>query len=55
MLGYRIDLYSHDYKTSTLNDKNGYSDRNIDYEINRLKRSVQELDKGYFDIFGAVN
>ena len=55
VLGYRIDLYSHDYKTSTLNDKNGHSDRNIDYEINRLKRSVQELDKGYFDIFGAVN
>ena len=33
MLGYRIDLYFHDYKLPIKIDENGQSDRNIGYEI----------------------
>ena len=32
VLGYRIDLYFHDYKLSIEIDEDGHSDRNIDYE-----------------------
>ena len=35
MLGYRIDLYFHDYKLAIQIDENGHSDKNIDYEIER--------------------
>ena len=35
MLGYRIDLYFHDYKLPIETDENGHSNRNIDYEIKR--------------------
>ena len=31
VLGYRIDLYDHDYKLVIEIDKNGHSDRNIDF------------------------
>ena len=31
ILGYRIDLYFHDYKVEIEIDKNGHSDGNIDY------------------------
>ena len=37
VLGYRIVLNFHDYKVATEIDKNGNSDRNIDYEIKRQK------------------
>ena len=30
VLGYRIDLYFHDYKLAVENDENGHSSRNID-------------------------
>ena len=40
MLGYRIDLYFHDYKFEVKIDENGHSNRNIDYII-KIKR--QEL------------
>ena len=41
VLGYRIDLYFHDYKVAIEIDKNGNSDRNIDYEIKRQKAMQQ--------------
>ena len=43
MLGYRTDLYFHDYKRATEIDKNGHSDRNIDYEIKRHEAIEEEL------------
>ena len=33
VLGYRIDIYFHDYKLAIETDENEHSDRNIDYEI----------------------
>ena len=35
VLGYIVDLYFHDYKLSKEVDEFGYSDRNIDYEMQR--------------------
>ena len=35
VLGYRIDLYFHDYKLAMEINENGNSNRNIDYEIRR--------------------
>ena len=64
MLGYRIDLYFHDYKTSKEIDENRHSNRNIDYKIKRQKAIQQELDykfikidldKENFDVFKAIN
>ena len=43
VLGYRIDLYYHDYKLAIEIDNNGHSNRNIDYEIKRQKAIEQEL------------
>ena len=43
VLGYRIDLYYHDYKFAIEIDNNGHSNRNIDYEIKRQKAIEQEL------------
>ena len=37
ILGYRINLYFHDYKLAIEIDENDHSDRKIDYEIQRLK------------------
>ena len=45
VLGYRIDLYFHDYKLTIEIGDNGHSDRNIDYEIKRQK----ELSMKYLD------
>ena len=59
-----IDLYFYDYKLALGIDKNGNSDRNIDWEIKRQKAIEQELgcnviiidpDKEDFDIFRAIN
>ena len=36
-LGYRIDLYFHDYKLTIEVDEKGDKDRKIDYEIKRQK------------------
>ena len=64
MLGYRIDLYFHDYKLAREAGENGYSDRNIVYEINRQKAIEQELgrdfiridpDKEDVDVFKVTN
>ena len=63
-LGPRIDLYFHDYKLAIEIDKNGHSDRNIDYEIKRQKAIEQELgctfirtdpEKGDFNISITLN
>ena len=43
ILGYRMDLYFHDYKLAIKTDENGYSDRNIDYGIKRQKVIEQKL------------
>ena len=37
VLGYKNDLYFHDFKPVIEIDENGYSYRNIDYEINIQK------------------
>ena len=64
MLGYRIDLYFHDYKLAIEIDENGHSNRNIDYEIKRQKATEQELscefiitdpDKEDFGISKGIN
>ena len=64
MLGYEIDLYFHDYKTAIEIEKNGHSDRNIDYEIKRQKATEKRLgcvfikidpDKENSNIFKAIN
>ena len=36
-LGYRIDLYFHDYKLSIEVDEEGHKDRNISHQIQRQK------------------
>ena len=63
VLGYRIDLYFHEYKLAIEFDGNDHSDRNIDYE-KRQKAIEQELGckfirifphKEDFDIFKAMN
>ena len=38
-----LDWYFHDYRLAIEIDKNGHSDRNIDYEIKRQKSIEQEL------------
>ena len=64
LLGYRIDLYFHDYRLAIEIDENGHSDKNIDYEIRRQKTIEDELcsefiktgpDKEKFDAFKAIN
>ena len=37
VLGYRIDLYSHDYKLAIEVDQKGHKDSNIDHETERQK------------------
>ena len=37
VLGYKIDLYFHDYKLAIEIDENGHSERNIDYKIKGQK------------------
>ena len=40
VLGYRIDLYFHDSKLAIEIDKNGHSDRNIDYSRRQKKKNL---------------
>ena len=37
VIGYKIDLYFHEYKLAIEVDELGHNDRNIDYEIQRQK------------------
>ena len=47
ILSYRIGLYFCDYKLAIDIDENGYSNRNIDYDIERQKAIEQELSCKY--------
>ena len=64
VLGYKIDLYFHEYKLVIEVDELDHNDRNIDYEIQRKKAIEKELscvfirinpDEENFNIFKAVN
>ena len=52
MLGYRIDLYFHDYKLTKKIDESGYRDRNVDFKIKRQKAIEREHG---FNIFKTIN
>ena len=43
VLGYRIDLYFHDYKLATEVDEKGHKDRNVNHEIQRQKALEKNL------------
>ena len=64
VIGYRIDLYFHEYKLAIEIDELGHNDRNIDYEIQRQRAIEKELgcvfirinpDEENFNIFRAIN
>ena len=64
VLGYKNDLYFHEYKLATEVDELGHNDGNIDYEIQRQKAIEKELgcvlirinsDEQNFNIFKAIN
>ena len=64
VLGYRIELYFHDYKPAIELDEKGHKDRNIDHEIKRQKVLEKEIgckfiridpDEEDFNIFKAIN
>ena len=65
VLGYRIDLYFHDYKLAIEVDEKGHKDRNTDHEIQRQKALEKEElgcefirinpDNEDFNIFEAIN
>ena len=44
VLGYRIDLYFHEYKLAIEVDELGHNDRNINDEIQRQRELERELD-----------
>ena len=44
VLGYRIDLYFHEYKLAIEVDELGHADRNINNEIERQKALEKELN-----------
>ena len=63
-LGYRIDLYFHNYKLAIKIDENGHIDRNITYKIKKQKAIELEISwkfmkicpgKEDFDIFRTIN
>ena len=43
ILGYRIDLYFHEYKLAIEVDESGHTNRNINNEIERQKSLEKEL------------
>ena len=43
VLGYRIDLYFHEYKLAIEVHELGHNDRNIDYETQRQRALEREL------------
>ena len=64
VIGYRIDLYFHEYKLAIEVDELGHNDRNIDYEIQRQKALERELncvfirinpDEKDFNILKVIN
>ena len=64
VLGYRIDLYFHDYKLAIEVDEKGHKNRNIDHEIKRQEVIKEKLgckfirinpDEENFNIFKAMN
>ena len=64
VIGYKIDLYFHEYKLAIEVDELGHNDRNIDYEIQRQKALERELncvfirinpDEKDFNIFKEIN
>ena len=64
VLGYKFDLYFHDYKLTIEVNEKGHKDRNIDHEIKRQKILAKELscefirinpDEKDFNIFKAIN
>ena len=64
ILGYRTDLYFHDYKLAIEVDEKGHKDRIIDHEIQRQKALEKELsyefirinsDEKDFNIFRVIN
>ena len=64
VLGYRIDLYFHEYKLAIEVDELGHTNRNINNEIERQKALEKELncvfvrinpDKKSFNIFKEIN
>ena len=64
VLGYRIDLYFHEYKLAIEVDELGHTNRNINNEIKRQKALEKELncifirinsDEKDFNIFKEIN
>ena len=64
VLGYKIDLYFHEYKLAIEADELGHNDRNIDYQIQRQKPIEKELgcvfirinpEEENINIFKAMN
>ena len=55
ILGYRIDLYFHDYKLPVEIDENRHSDGNIDYKIKRQKAIEQELGLNLLELIRTKN
>ena len=64
VLGYRIDLYFHEYKLAIEVDELGHTDRNINNEIERQKALERELncvfirinpDEKDFNILKVIN
>ena len=64
VIGYRIDLYFHEYKLAIEVDELGHNDRNIDYEIQRQRAIQKEIgcvfirinpDEENFNIFRTIN
>ena len=64
VLGYKNDLYFHDYKLLIEVDEKGHKDRNIDHKIKRQKALEKELncefirinpDEKDFNISKAIN
>ena len=64
VLGYKIDLYFHDYKLAIEVDEKRLKDKNINHEIKRQKTLEKELhcefirinpDEKDFNIFRTIN
>ena len=64
VLGYRINLYFHDYKLAIEVDEKDHKNRNINHEMQRQKALERKLsckfirinpDKEYFNIFKAIS
>ena len=64
VLGYKIDVYSYEYKLAIKVDELGHNDRDIDHEIQRQKVIEKETDCAFitinpdeenFNIFKAIN